>query len=261
MSALLERARRGEGLADLEIIDVHGHLGRYQYAIGDLSPQGLVAVMDRLGVKTILLAHMNCMQGDYAGGNDQVLEAMRAFPGRIEGYVVLWPESPQAVHAQTAARLAQGFVGVKLHNLNGIAYTDPAYAPALAMANERRLPVLCHTWGNDEETNQFGRLAADYPDVSLILAHAGAANLDWYLRLARDLEQVYLDPCMSWAPRGLYETLVAQAGAGKVLWGSDAYFLNMAQQLGRVLGAEISDQDRQAILSGNARRLLARIRR
>ena len=38
MSTLLDRARRGETIADLDIVDIHGHLGRYQYAVADDSP-------------------------------------------------------------------------------------------------------------------------------------------------------------------------------------------------------------------------------
>ncbi|KKK49641.1 hypothetical protein LCGC14_3133040, partial [marine sediment metagenome] len=56
------------------------------------------------------------------------------------------------------------------------------------------------------------------------------------------------------------EQLVAEAGAENVVWGSDAIFLSQAQQIGRVIGARISDEDKKTVLSGNARRLLGRIR-
>ena len=42
----------------------------------------------------------------------------------------------------------------------------------------------------------------------------------------------------------------------KIVWGSDALFINMAQQIGKVLGAEITDNQKKRILSDNARRIL-----
>jgi predicted TIM-barrel fold metal-dependent hydrolase len=54
--------------------------------------------------------------------------------------------------------------------------------------------------------------------------------------------------------------MVASAGADRVVWGSDAAFLSMTQQIGRVLAADIPDPDKVKILSTNARGLLERVR-
>jgi predicted TIM-barrel fold metal-dependent hydrolase len=261
MKSLLERGRRGEMLADLNVIDVHGHLGRYHFAIPDLSPAGLIADMDRIGVRTILCSHLSCISGEVERGNQEVLDAMRTYPGRIEGYVTLCPDDEERARAETQRRLGEGFIGVKLHNANGVSYTHKAYAHALAAANERRMPVLLHTWGGDEEFAQVRELAAEYPDASVLLAHAGNTRPEEYVRIAREFENLYLDPCASRAPRGLVEQLVEEAGVDKVLWGSDAIFLSMAQQIGRVLGAKISDDDKRQVLSENPQKLLDRIRR
>ncbi len=260
MTTLLQRGRGGESLADMDIIDMHGHLGRYHFAIPDLTPAALVATMDRIGVRAVLCSHTTCMQGDVRRGNDEVLAACRAHPGRIMGYVALWPTDARQVQAEARRCLDGGFVGVKLHNINGFPYTDSAYEPALALADERRMPVLLHTWGKDEEFDQVRRLAEKFPETSILLAHAGAAKPAEYARAARECHNVYLDTCFSKAPRGLVAQLVEEAGAEKVLWGSDAIFLNMAQQIGKVLGAKISEADKTKLLSRNARRLLERIR-
>lgn len=260
MMSLLERARRGEPLADLDIVDMHGHLGRPRFAVADLSPQSLVSAMDRIGVRTILCSHMHCLCAGASVANEEVLAATRAYPGRILGYVRLWPTGPEEVRAETEKYLGQGFVGVKLHNVNGFPYTEPAYVPALEMANERRMPVLLHTWGREEELQQAAVLAEQYPDVSLVLAHSGAAGkAAEYCRLARDHQNVYLDLCLSLTPRDLVVRLVEGAGIERIVWGSDALFLNQAQQIGKVLGAHLSDEQKRAILSANARRILKRI--
>ena len=260
MSSLLDRARRGETLTGLDIIDMHGHLGRYQFAVADDSPASLVATMDRIGVRTIVCSHLNCLRGNTQRGNDEVLAAMRAHPGRIEGYVSIWPSDAEQVEAEVRRRLGEGFVGIKIHNINQFSYTDDAYAPAMAIANERRLPVLLHTWGRDEEFDQVRELAGSWPEAHFLLAHAGAEKLERYVEAAGEFENVQLDTSFSLAPRGVVERLVAEAGAENVVWGSDATFLSMTQQIGRALGARISEQEKRQILSLNALKLLDGIR-
>lgn len=261
MSTLLERARRGECLADLDIIDAHGHIGRTAFPIMELSPASIVADMDRVGVRCIIVSHIQCLAVDAAGGNREVLQAMRQHPGRILGYAGLWPDSAEQVRQETLRCLEDGFTGVKLHNSNGFPYTDPAYAPALLLADQRRLPVLLHTWGGDAEFAQVKELATKHPQASFILAHSGCLAVEKYIQIAREHANVYLDTTQSARVYGVIARMVKEAGSEKVIWGTDSFFLNMAQQLGSIIGADLSDQDKLQVLSKNARRILDRILR
>jgi len=81
-----------------------------------------------------------------------------------------------------------------------------------------------------------------------------------FIEIARQFPNVYLDTAMSRLPRGLVERLVAGAGADKVLWGSDALFLSLTYEVGRALGARLSDDVKRQIMGGNARRILGNIR-
>ncbi|MBN2307388.1 MAG: amidohydrolase family protein, partial [Candidatus Hydrogenedentes bacterium] len=170
------------------------------------------------------------------------------------------PSSADDVRADVEAGLAAGATGLKLHNVNGVPYSSPAYEPAFALANERRMPILFHSWGQEAEFEQFREIARRYPDTALLLAHTGSKEEEEYVRVARDCDNVYLELALSACPRGLVKRLVDNAGAGKVVWGSDVCFINQAQQLGKVLGARIPDDDKERILSGNARRILSRVR-
>ena len=49
---------------------------------------------------------------------------------------------------------------------------------------------------------------------------------------------------------------VRELGARRVLYGSDASGRSFASQIGRVLGADISDADKRLILRENLRNLL-----
>lgn len=256
MSTLLTDGRAGRSLTNLEILDLHGHIGRIGFALPDLSLDGLIREMDGVGVRSIVVSHMHCMSTHVTHGNREVLAAMRAFPGRILGYVGVWPYPEMA--EETANCIAQGFAGMKVHNANGFPYNHAGYAGSYELANRHRLPVLFHTWGLDEEFIQTRELSARYPEASFLLAHSGCVNVQAYIDIAVECPNVYLDTAFSRSPRGLIEKLVQGAGADKVVWGSDAYFYSMANQVGKILGAKITEDEKRKILSTNARRILNR---
>ena len=262
MSRLLDRALRGEPLADLDVVDIHGHLGRAPFGVPDASAEALVAAMDRVGVRTTVCSPMMCLSAGADGGNDELLRATRAHPGRVLGYVRLWPSSPEEVRAEAERYLAEdGFVGVKLHNVTGFPYTHAAYAPALELADARRLPVLLHTWGRDDELAEVRTLAARYPGATWILGHAGVNRTEArYGELVREFGNVCVDLCMSLTPPGHVERMVEAAGADRVVWGSDAVFLSLTHQVGKVLGARLPDDVKVRLLSTNARTILGRAR-
>jgi predicted TIM-barrel fold metal-dependent hydrolase len=88
------------------------------------------------------------------------------------------------------------------------------------------------------------------------MGHSGSAQLDKYIRLGREYPNVYLELCFSVSPRGLVEKLADAGLADKTIWGSDTLFMSAAQQIGRVLFARISPEDKEKILGSNARRAL-----
>ncbi len=92
------------------------------------------------------------------------------------------------------------------------------------------------------------------------MAHSGAGlNEKGYIELACEHENIYLELAMSGSTPGLVDRLVAGAGAEKIVWGSDTYFINMAQQVGKVLGARLSEEQKRIVLSENAKRILGRV--
>lgn len=258
--SLLDRGRTGLPIIDCPIIDMHGHLGRYSHAIPDLSPGGLVKGMDRIGIQSTLCSHMACMSHEARAGNREVLVAIRAFPGRIEGYLSLWPWGPDAVRDELAWGLDAGFIGIKLHNANGFPYTDSTLIPAYELAEEREMPILFHTWGSDTEFHELHWISEHFPHIPLLIAHAGCINVAGYINLGRKCSNIYLELAFSAAPRGMVAHLVDVLGAERIIWGSDVYFYSQSQQIGRVLGARISEEEKRLILSGNAARILSRFR-
>ncbi|HNR67012.1 MAG TPA: amidohydrolase family protein [bacterium] len=257
MKTLFERARHGESLG-IDIVDIHGHLGRYGFTIPDLSAASLVSSMDRLGIDAILCSSMHCLTRYTEEGNEEIHAAMQAFPRRICGYISVYPGKAESIRRSVMGWLDKGFIGIKLHDSNGLPYTHPGYEQAYTIAEERCLPLLLHTWGEERQIRDIEQLAARFPNISFLLAHSGSERVHEYIRLSNKYPHVYLELAFSQARRGLLEHLVAEAGSDKVVWGSDCIFINQAQQLGRVIGADLSDAVKIELLGANARKILAR---
>ena len=260
MTTLLEKSRNGETV-DVDIIDTHGHLGLYQFGIPNATADILVENMDRIGVNKIMCSSLRTISPDIRLGNEELYAGMQAYPDRILGYVILWPDNHESVQNECEYWLDKGFTGIKLHTGNGHRYAAEPYHAAYAIANERKLPFLFHVWGVPTEFEDIIMIAEKYPDISIIMAHTGSYDLDGYIRIAQAFDNVYLEICYSLAPNGLIDTLCERIGSEKVLYGSDCHFYSMTQQIGRVLGAKCSDEEKTNILGGNAQKMLDRIAR
>ncbi len=258
MKTLFETARQGDPLG-LEIIDMHGHLGRIGFTVPSLSPGSLVDSMDRLGIRSIVCSHHRCMTRDTEWGNAQLVDMMHAHPGRILGYIIVYPDSRQYVKENTEYWLQQGMIGLKFHDNNGFRYDDPAYEPAYALADRYHLPMLFHTWGADHEFQILSDVAASHPNTSVLMAHAGSKQIEGYIDTAQQQPNIYLELAFSGSYIGLVDTLVSSVGDHKVIWGSDAIFINQAHQLGKVIGANIPDTSKRRLISENALEILDRI--
>jgi len=255
-----EAGLRGAALRERFVMDVHGHLGTYgMFNIPVATPEGVVAIMDRIGIDVLCVSHVLSLVGDYRQGNDYIAEAMRAFPGRFLGYAVANPNYPADIESELDRCIERlGMSGIKVHNsLHGYPVDGPAcwriYGYA---ARHGSLPVLGHGFG---DAHVMERIATSFPEVPFIVAHSGGGYHGRYpediITLGAELDNVYLDLCSSTACFGALEELVSRVGAHKILYGSDLCWQQATHQIGRVLFADIAEEDKEAILGLNAARL------
>ncbi|MCW5550196.1 MAG: amidohydrolase family protein [Opitutaceae bacterium] len=247
--------RLGRPVSGEVLIDAHGHLGHGpDFPIIRPTAEALVASMDRLGIQFTCISSIQAIFGDAEHGNALVADALRVYPDRFFGYLVLDVGYPDKVAAQLAGGITAGFRGLKVWSYGarpGLPYNHPNYGPVFAYANEHAMPVLAHVFG--PELDELEGHIKKYPRVRWLLAHIGSAELEKYMRFAREFPTVYAELCLSSCPRGLVEHLVAAGLEDKVVWGSDAVFLDQASQLGRVLFAQIPVAAKRKILGLNAR--------
>lgn len=254
------RAARGLPLDDLVVIDAHAHLGPFPMIHAPFpDAPGLVASMDRIGIRTTCVSSSQAICSDYRAGNDAVAAAIRDFPGRFVGYAVINPNYPEDIESELARCLdGLGFWGVKLHpDVHRYPPDGPAYERVYAAMQERGGVILSHTF---RDAAYLDHLSATFPNVVFIQAHAAGAydgrTPSPYVPLLRERANVYLDSCLSSARYGGFETLVDAAAADHILFATDVPFLDNAHQIGRVTHARLPEEAKRKILGLNMQRLL-----
>ncbi len=156
-----------------------------------------------------------------------------------------------------------GMPGIKLWVARKANHAD--VFPVIERAIELGIFVLQHSWdkingnGEDESTSgDVAELAARYPEARIIMAHVGG---DWERGVAtiRDCSNVAVDTSGTDSEMGMVELAVQELGAERVLFGTDAGKLaarDFVSQLGKVMGAHVTESQRNLVLAGNIRRYL-----
>lgn len=256
---IAERARRGEPLHDLRIIDSHAHLGCiHPCHIVMPAIDDKILAMDNLGVEKSAVSTFMAIGPEVERGNDELAEAIRRYPDRIIGYAVVNPRVREQVIPELTRCFDQlGMTAIKLHPaFQGYSIEDPICEPVFEFANSRKCPVLSHDFGSPDFIR---RTSEKYTDLKIIPAHVfhdgRRFNLTDHLILAREAHNVFLDLTFSVVPYADVKKIVDGAGADKVLYGSDSPMMAMSFQIGKVAFADISDDDKRKILGENARRV------
>jgi predicted TIM-barrel fold metal-dependent hydrolase len=199
------------------------------------------------------------------------LAAHRESGGRILLYSVFDPRLPDGLEFVRQSLAEPAVVGIKIHpSFHQISAADDCWRPAWELAAAQGVPILTHSWCVSDynpvqrysQPTLFGRYVREFPEVGLILGHAGG-RYEGHMAaaaLARDHENVYLDLAGDCYSLGLVEYLVAEVGAERILYGSDLTWIDPRTQLGMILDAEVTDEDKALILRDNALRLFSRIK-
>lgn len=280
MSSIQNKVSQGIPLTDELVIDAHCHMGYYpNFNVPAPSAADMVRWMDRLGVKACVAAHHASIGPDFRYGNDEVLQAMADFPGRIYGYATVNPNYPESelvaelercISVGSAGVLtclpdagedtrAPSMVGVKLHpDLHQTNVDDDKYRAVWEWTNAHRLPLLSHTsTGGRNAIKTFEKLAEMYPNVSILLGHSGfgSEGAQQCIEACLKFPNLYCEITGSTIVYGTLERMVNRLGAERVLFGTDLPFLDARPQVGRVAFAKISDDDKRKVFGRNAARI------
>lgn len=246
--------KKGRPISDRTVIDAHAHLGLIaNFPHTDSSVEGFVKVMDRIGIDKACISCTQAMHGLHKQGNDMILDAVKRYPDRFIGYMSISAGYPEVMLAELERCYDAGLRAVKIWSygtLKGLAYDHENYQIAFKFADEHELAILAHTWG--QELDELQQAFDEYGNIKWLLAHTGSDSLEKYIRAANEYENIYLETCLSSAPRGLIEEIVSAVPLHKILWGSDQIFMSATHQIGRVLFAQITSEEKAAVVGANA---------
>ena len=252
----------------MEIWDGHCHISGFSGTPAERVGKSL-EVADRMGVDKLCIYmgtsfHTEPTAEQLIEANDQVLEAVAAWPDRVFGWVYLSPAHLETSLAELERCVANGpMVAIKLWVAQNC---DTPEADAIVKrATELKAPVFQHTWrkitGNlpgESMAVDLVRLAQRHPDATLICGHTGG---DWELgiRAIRPIKNLYADLGGGDPTAGFTEMAVRELGAERILFGSDIPGRSFGSQIAKVEGARISETEKSLIYSQNLKRLLAPI--
>lgn len=243
------------------IIDAHCHAGPGDGFTGpwDTSaPLGrYLRRCDRAGIaRTNLLA---AFHSDYAVANEAVGRILAGDPGRFFAFAFVHPDRDRGRILAMVRRAVDGlgFCGIKVHR------NDARISREVCEAARRfALPVLYDPMG---EVATADLVAGEFPDVDFVIPHLGSFADDWsaqrtFCGLLAERPNLYTDT--SGVRRfDLLERAVGEAGAGKVLFGSDGPWLHPGLELDKVRLLELPPASESLVLAGNFLRLTRAARR
>lgn len=241
----------------LELFDAHTHLGSNDPDGFRQAPEQLLEALESIGARALVFP-MHEPRG-YPLANDMVLDAAAASGGRLQALCRVDPRDGAVAEARRC--LDAGARGIKLHpRAEQFDLSHPAIRDLVALAHERRAPVLIHAGRGIPALGQDTvRLSGEFPDARLILAHCAVSDLAWLWRVLPEHPNLFVDTAW-WSPSDIL-ALLALAPPGNVMWASDSPYgrplAAATQSLRCAVQAGLSAEQIRGVMGGQVARLLA----
>jgi predicted TIM-barrel fold metal-dependent hydrolase len=206
--------------------------------------------------------------------NEEVAEVAAANPDVLIPFASVDPARPNAVEEARRLISEHGVRGFKFHpNMQEFFPNDRAVYPLYEAIAEAGLPALFHTGHSGIGSGLPGGgglrlkysnpiyvddVAADFPELPIILAHPSFPWQDEALSIAMHKPEVYID-LSGWSPKYFPPQLVQYANTllkRQVLFGSDYPMITPDRWLKDFERLDIDPEVKPLILKENAARLL-----
>jgi predicted TIM-barrel fold metal-dependent hydrolase len=245
----------GRMMRDLSLASVTTGGMRRTHTVPNLTRE-----MEEMGITASLLLPIDFPYFSYNAAS--YLEVARRHP-RLPSLGSVHPYAPDPA-AALDRQVAAGARGVKVHPAVQLVRPDNQRAMRLyRLCGERRLPVLFHCGPVGIENaysrelcrvRHYRRAVVENPDVTFVLGHSGALEMEEALALARELPNVCLEvSCQSVTN---VRRIVEEGPPDRLMLGSDWPFYHQALPLAKVLLATEDRQElRRAIFWDNAARV------
>ena len=249
----------------IPLFDVQcGCLGLDPGKVQPFTGHDLVAEMDRFRIQRGLVRLTpDGAYSDVLYANELIYEACRASAGRLVPcpiVIATGGAQPPYEAAQVDEAVRQGAGGVWIRPAtDGWLLVDWVSDALFGPLQERLVPVFCleRLVGLEE----VSRIAGRFPRLPLIFAETHYRGQQSLLPMMRKFENVHLSIGSNYCVRGGIEQLVKTVGPERLLFGTGLPDIEAASSICQLMYAEIDEQAKRWIGSGNLDRLMGGILR
>lgn len=236
--------------------------------------EDLIASMDRDGVDVSLIVNYGWSTHEFCvETNDYILESISRYPKRLSGFCAVSSYHDDFSLAEIERCIRGGAKGVgelrpdiqlpeSVSQEMLVPFHQLLFKYKLILLTHSSDPVGHFYRGKGVATPELlYKFIANFTGVPVVCAHWGG-GLPFYTlmpEVRQTLENVYFDTAISpflYRPE-IYRYVRDLVGADRILFGSDYPVMAPSRLLKEIDTMELSDEDREMILSGNARRLLS----
>jgi len=256
-------------LKNYTIIDSHVHLGYLaNLNMPSNSEDNVINLLKDCGVKKAICAHHAALS-TVEFGTRKLFESLSRYKGFLYGYLVFNPNFAE-ISLDTIREYIgrEEIVGVKIHPSWHLCYPDDSrYDKFWKLAEEENIAVLTHSWNPDVPNKAqkfsdpflFESVVKKYPDLKLILAHAGGRGEYLYrvIDLLKKYPNLYVDFAGDSFVPGIIERYVNSVGSERLLFGTDMPWADVRYHVTNVLNSDITSKDKKNIFGLNASRLFS----
>ncbi|MBO4298687.1 MAG: amidohydrolase [Clostridia bacterium] len=252
-----------------EVIDFHAHPGydfhRFEHGVditaelfrGDLIKNGITRACGSVICSSVTRVPPEGQGEVMRELNRRALAYREAMKGFYVPGIHVHPAFVSASCEEIEKASAQGvrLIGELVPYMTGWKeYACPAMIEIARFAAERDMVMSIHP----SRPEDMSRLAGEVPGLKLVVAHLGGyGQFGAHLEMLRRYENVCFDYSAHGADRdGTLRRAIDCAGRERILFGTDYPGVGPAGDLAAVLHEDLTDGELEAVLSGNAKRLL-----
>lgn len=247
------------------IIDAHAHLSDTEYGNTEMYlkvikeagiDQGVAVPGAMLDVRKMTEYITGRAKPDNPVPDNEYVEKAIKANQNIQGFICINPHDKD-VNKQMEKGKKQGFKGLKLSPLSHqFSFASKGITSLADLCGDYGFPVYSHVvYSPGASTAKFIQLAKQFPKTNFIIGHMGFGPADQEaLEAAKNLSNFYLETSTGNFLH-IQET-VKKIGSSKVIFGSEYPLSHPGIELEKILKLQITDREREEILSQNIKHLL-----
>lgn len=248
------------------ILDVHVHIGEDLYR--RYTPEMALERMDRNGIGQAVISPLPTYPtpegiNSSRKQNDYIAQALRSYPDRfVRGLGVVNPRHGRAAVPEVDRIFGElGLHGLLFSNdKTGLTLDNPVMCEFLEHAGAYENPVVfayTSQYSVLQAPFMLEKMARKFPNINFIngsaLKDSTHANCSRYM--SSILDNIYIDIADMNQLLGVLPSAIAEAGIGKVLFGSNIPFCDICPEIINMEAIGLSDEEKQRIYRDNAARL------